>query len=324
MLTDRRSWRVNFLVVAVLQVPRKSSTIHDRQQWLPPNPLAWILIATLPSHHSILTKPAFAIPHFLYIVHPDSIELSIMMEPNHHNKPCILWSAVSRNDVVLAEANDPTFPWEDCVRETALQLLQKPPTPGWEFVTYHPQRIRSPVDHPPSPKLKGMKFHIYEHNNDGMHIWKVSAVYDPSAVENVQVQSFIQKIITISEVFREADPAWKYGSALAAQKTFAPILLQRMEEISYLGKLAMVNDQIESLKQVMANNIELILERGERLEQLHEESTHLSQMAAIFKKRSTQVKRQMLWQNAKHGLLLGSAITAGVAVVVVPPIVAAL
>ena len=249
-----------------------------------------------------------------------------MMEPsnNHNHKPCILWSAVARNEIVLAEANDPTFPWEECVLETALQLLHKKPTPGWEFVSYNHNRIRSPVDHPPYPKLKGMKFHIYEHNKDGMHVWSVAAVYDPSTVESVQVQSFIQKIITISEVFREADPSWKYGSALAAQKTFAPILLQRMEEISYLGKMAMVNDQIESLKQVMANNIELILERGERLDQLQEESTQLSQMAAIFKKRSTQVKRQMLWQNAKHGLLLGSVITAGVAVVVVPPIVVAL
>lgn len=203
-------------------------------------------------------------------------------------------------------------------------LLEKKPTPGWEFITHH-RRIRSPVDHPPHPKLKGMKFHVYENNMDGLQIWSVSAVYDPSStVEAVQVQSFIQKIVTITEMFRDNDPSWKYGSALAAQKTFAPILMQRMEEVSYLGKMAMVNDQVESLKQIMARNIELILERGERLEQLQEESTHLQHMASIFKKRSTQVKRQMLWQNAKHGLVLGSAITAGVAVVVVPPLVAVL
>ncbi len=246
-----------------------------------------------------------------------------MMEPSKNSRPCLLWSSVARNDVVLAEANDMSYPWEECVRETAMLLLQKKATPGWEFVTFH-RRIRSPVDHPPHPKLKGMKFHIYENNMDGLHVWSVSAVYDPAAVETVQVQSFIQKIITISEMFRETDPAWKYGSALAAQKTFAPILMQRMEEVSYLGKMAMVNDQVESLKQIMAKNIELILERGERLEHLQEESTQLQHMACIFKKRSTQVKRQMLWQNAKHGLVLGTAITAGVAIVVVPPIVAVL
>ena len=203
-------------------------------------------------------------------------------------------------------------------------LLAKKATPGWEFCSLNPRRLRSPVDHPPYPKLKGMKFHVYEHNMDGLIVWKISAVYDPRALEQVQVESFIQKIVTITEVFRESDPAWKYGSALAAQKTFAPILSQRMEEVSYLGKMAMIEDQVESLKQTMHNNIELILERGEKIEDLKDKAEQLSHMALIFKKRSKQVKRQMLWQNAKHGLVLGSAITAGVAVVVVPPIVAAL
>jgi hypothetical protein len=249
------------------------------------------------------------------------------MQPTDNNRncrPCILWSSVARNDVVLAEANNMDYAWEDNLREAAELLLQKKPTPGWEYVTLHRRNLRSPVAHPPQPKLKGMKFHIYENNMDGLIIWSVSAVYDPAAVETLQVQSFIQKIVTITEMFRETDPSWKYGSALAAQKTFAPILLQRAEEISYLGKMAMVNDQVESLKQIMAKNIELILERGEKIDQLQEDATNLQQMASVFKKKSTQLKRQMLWQNAKHGMVLGTAITAGIAIVVVPPIVAAL
>lgn len=251
-----------------------------------------------------------------------------MMEPSENTdgkgRPCILWSSVARNDVILAEANM-NYPWDETLQEAARTLQQKKPTPGWEFVTLHQRRnFRSPVDHPPQPRLKGMKFHIYENNMDGFLIWSVSAVYDPAAVDGPQVESFIQKIVTISEMFRETDPAWKYGSAMAAQKSFAPILMQRMEEVSYLGKMAMVNDQVESLKHIMAKNIELILERGERIEKLQEDSNRLQHMAAVFKKNSKQLKRQMLWQNAKHGMLIGTAITAGVAVVVVPPIVAAL
>lgn len=250
------------------------------------------------------------------------------MEPtdnSRNSRPCILWSAVARNDVVLAEANSVDYLWEDNLREASQLLLQKKPTPGWEYVTLHHRRnYRSPVDHTPQPKLKGMKFHMYESNTDGLFIWSVSAVYDPAAVETLQVQSFIQKIVTITEMFRDTDPAWKYGSARAAQSTFAPILMQRMEEISYLGKMAMVNDQVESLKQIMAKNIEVILERGEKIDQLQEDATQLQHMASVFKKRSTQVRRQMLWQNAKHGMVLGTAITAGIAVVIVPPIVAAL
>lgn len=247
-----------------------------------------------------------------------------MMEPDSNSRPCILWSAVSRNDVVLAEATVDEYHWEESLEECARLLLKKKPTPGWEFVTLSHRRMLAPRDHPQHPKLKGMKFHMYEHNSDGLLIWSISAVYDPAAVEATQVQSFIQKMVTITENFRESEPAWKYGSTLAAQKTFAPILLQRMSEVAYLGKMCMINEQVESLKGIMSNNIDLILKRGERIEDLKEESAQLSHMASVFKKKSTQVRRQMLWQNAKHGLVVGTAITAGVAVVVVPPLVVAL
>ena len=241
------------------------------------------------------------------------------------SRPCILWSSVARDDFVLAEATNLDYPWEDAVREAAEQLLRKKPTPGWEFVTLHQRRtLRSPVDHPPQPKLKGTKFHIYETNSDGYFIWSVSAVYDPTAVSGAQVESFVQKIVGITEMFRETDPSWKYGSRLAAQKTFAPILMQRMDEVSYLGKMAMVNEQLESLRGIMAKNIEIIIERGDKIDHLQKSTSKLQQMAIVFKKRSKQVKRQMLWQNAKHGMVIGTAITAGVAIVVVPPIVAAL
>jgi hypothetical protein len=246
-----------------------------------------------------------------------------MMEAESNARMCILWSAVSRGDIVLAEASVHDYHWEDSLLECARMLLDKKATPGWEFVTLN-RRIRSPMDHPQYPKLKGMKFHIYEHNADGLIVWSVSAVYDPFAVDNIQVESFIQKMITITQIFRESDPVWKHGSTLAAQKRFAPILYQRMSEVAYLGKMCMVSQQVESLKDIMAHNIELILERGDRIEHLQEEAAQLSHMASIFKKRSTQMRRQMLWQSAKHGLVLGTAITAGIAVVVVPPLVMAL
>jgi hypothetical protein len=87
----------------------------------------------------------------------------------------------------------------------------------------------------------------------------------------------------------------------------------------------MVNANVDNLKQIMAHNIEVILERGECVGKLEQDATPwLNEMASIFKKNTKKVKQQMLWQNAKHGLVLGTAITAGVAVVVVPPILAAL
>jgi len=269
---------------------------------------------------------------------------------SHATRPCILWSAISRGETLLVEATMREYLWQESIQECAKQLLVKKVTPGWEFVTHSPSpyRIRFPTDHPHVPTLKGMKFHIYEHfqrssefeeeteipsqeqnnktknqeNDDGLVIWSISAVYDPSTVETAQVQSFIRKMVALTHPFRDMDVKWKYGSTYAAQSQFSSILHQRMSDVTYLGKLCMVNDQIDSLKEIMARNIELILQRGEKMEDLQEKSTELSHMAQIFKKRSKQVKRQMLWQNAKYGLVLGTAISAGVAVIVVPPLVA--
>jgi hypothetical protein len=228
---------------------------------------------------------------------------------------------VARNDVILAEANIEDQQLDSYVGDTAKQLFRKTATPGWEYTTLNSRRSGTTIK-----KLKGVKFHIYDHTPEGdFHIWVVACVYDPNSdVEAFQVQSFIEKIVGISELFRETSEDWKYGSTLAAQDSFAPILQQRMQEISYLGKHAMVHQNVDNLKSIMAHNIEMILERGERVDKLERDATRLQDMAAVFKKNTKKVKRQMLWQNAKHGLLLGTAITAGVAVVVVPPILAAL
>jgi hypothetical protein len=86
--------------------------------------------------------------------------------------------------------------------------------------------------------------------------------------------------------------------------------------VSYLGKHARVNANVDNLKQIMAHNIEMILEGGEGVDKLERDATRSNEMASS-KKNTKKVKRRMLWQNAKHGLVLGTAITAGVAVVVV-------
>jgi Synaptobrevin len=318
--------------------------------------------------------------------------------------PSILWSAILRNDTILVEA-DLGAPLHNEIQEAANLLLKKPPTPGWEHATLGKRKVHAAsqggvvsLDDDPNDKLKGMKFHVYEnfaeeedpvadgtgggdewvnyqpparpvqrrYKNDGLTIWTFACVYDPSLVDFIQVQSFLEKIVTMTEIYREPtihvegesrnDPwheqhqhqqqqesqssnpfaessstqrspqdVWRYGSDHAAQNTFAPILMQRMEEVSYYGKLAMCHAKVEAVREIMARNIDLILENDERLAVMaHEKAAQLNEMAKVFAKNSKKVKRQMLWNNAKHGALIGTAITAGVAVVVVPPLVALL
>jgi malate synthase len=246
-------------------------------------------------------------------VHHTSTSTSQRTMIKPETPPSLLWSCISRNDVILAEAGADAGKDEAAVVLTAQQLIKKKPTPGWEFHSHW------------GKKLKAMKFHVYDNTSDGdFFVWSFSCVYSSERIDAKQVQAFVEKIVGISEMFREHDDTWKYGYTLAAQDTFAPILKQRMEEVTYMGKMAMVNEQVDELSSIMSRNIEMILARGDKIETLQEDATRLQQMAGVFKKNTKKVKRKMMWQNAKHGLVLGSAITAGVAIVVIPPLVAIL
>ncbi|CAJ1946932.1 unnamed protein product [Cylindrotheca closterium] len=224
----------------------------------------------------------------------------------------ILWSCIARNDIIVAEAHGIH---DERVQHISQELMRKKPTPGWEF--YNNKSF--------SARLKGLKFHIYEHVEDSefedateFRIWVVGAVYDPAFIETQQAKSFIEKIVGISQVFREHDMNWQRGSQYCAQPSFGPILDQRMQEVSYLGKVAMVEQEIQSLKQIMAENIDMILDRGDKIDRLQEESKQLNEMTAVFKKNSKKLKKKMMWQNAKYGMVVGTAVTVGVAAVTIP------
>mmetsp|Transcript_23484 Transcript_23484/g.55639 ORF Transcript_23484/g.55639 Transcript_23484/m.55639 type:complete len:345 (-) Transcript_23484:57-1091(-) len=344
-----------------------------------------------------------------------------MMSGSNNCSPCILWSSILRDDTMLVEArciDVDNVDDENCrsqqqqqqqqqrqqrqslsllVGETSRLLLSKKPTPGWEHATLHKAGGFGRNNKGTATKLKGTKFHVYEHynediddhseehrgsdkfgkdsslvtntqkNQNGLTIWTFACVYDPSSVDGYQVKAFLEKIVTMTEIFRQPmikgdsgdsgvfndqsictssnwsketcpqqslpqgqqeqaeEDLWRYGSTYAIQRSFSPVLAQRMEEVSYLGKLALCHEQLDETKSVMARNIELILEQDERLENVvSQKARECNEMALVFKKKSKQLKRQMLWNNAKHGLILGTAITAGVASVAVPTLIAIL
>ena len=75
----------------------------------------------------------------------------------------------------------------------------------------------------------------------------------------------------------------------------------------------------------MVDNINLALANQESMDELnHHQAENLTIAARQFKKKAKQVKRFQMVQTAKHGVLVGTVVTAGVAAVVVPPLVAIL
>jgi hypothetical protein len=234
--------------------------------------------------------------------------------------PKILWCGLARDETILAEAHVDDG---DDVLQTARELLIKKPTPGFEFHAPNRWKLRKN-----QRNLKGIKFHLYEHEGKGkddfaapsLRIWVFAAVYDSELITRSEVQSFIEKIVTISDNMRQ-DETWKTCGNLGLQGSFAPILQQRLEDVAYWGKMALIEDQLHACQEQMEKNITLILERGEKIEDLSQEATRVQEMASVFKKSAKKVRRMQMMKNAKHGIILGTAVTAGVAVCVIPPLV---
>jgi Synaptobrevin len=259
----------------------------------------------------------------------------------------ILWTAITRNEIILAEAgNDP---YGGVVTQTARELLCRAPTPGYEFHSirqqFHLPKLSLPskknndkVSIPPPPPVKGVKFHVFdridvndaEYNHmsaddpkslDNFRIWSFAAVYDPVKITIKEVQAFLDKMIELTIILRESEE-WRTCGVLGVHNIFAPILQQRMiETVAKDPKVAAAQNQVELSKEIMKRNIDLILRNGRKLEDMADDATRLEEMTSIFAKRAEDVKRFQLYQNAKHGMVLGTAVAVGVGIIVVPPLV---
>ncbi|KAL7555269.1 hypothetical protein ACHAWF_018927 [Thalassiosira exigua] len=224
----------------------------------------------------------------------------------------IAWSCVARDGVILAEAGSDDG--KGSVVRTAQKIGRAKPTAGWE-------KAWSFRDAP----YRGLKLHLHEADDesDRVLVWTFCCVYDSKKTTEECAKSFLTKVLYVTEPLRGC-PWWREGETLSAQPSFAPTLQQQMEDADRNARLLVLHHHVDETKEIMASNIENILDRGEKIENLEAESEELNQMSQVFKKRAKQVKRFKMWQNAKHGVMVGTAVTGAVGVIVIPPLIALL
>jgi len=99
----------------------------------------------------------------------------------------------------------------------------------------------------------------------------------------------------------------KSAPAFAMNEDFSRVLKNLMDYYSHnpnADKINRIKGEVDEVKSVMVQNIEKVLERGERIELLVDKTENLSQNAFKFKKSSTQLKRAMWWKNIKLMLII--------------------
>mmetsp|Transcript_71926 Transcript_71926/g.192067 ORF Transcript_71926/g.192067 Transcript_71926/m.192067 type:complete len:156 (-) Transcript_71926:160-627(-) len=95
--------------------------------------------------------------------------------------------------------------------------------------------------------------------------------------------------------------------AYEMNKRFSKNLSDNMESFSNSVKSDRINvlkGDIEDVKQVMADNIERILERGEKIELLVDKTNDLQEQAVRFKRSGSELRSRMWWGQMKLKLLV--------------------
>ena len=91
------------------------------------------------------------------------------------------------------------------------------------------------------------------------------------------------------------------ANAFAMNEDFANVLKKQLE--FYNGPtadtFAEVNSKLDDVKNVMVQNIEMVLERGEKLELLVDKTEKLQTEAKRFERSSTKLKNVMFWKRVK-------------------------
>ncbi|XP_078072945.1 vesicle-associated membrane protein 8 [Mustelus asterias] len=69
-------------------------------------------------------------------------------------------------------------------------------------------------------------------------------------------------------------------------------------------KLSNLQGQVDDVRGIMSQNIEKVLERGERLDDLIIKTDDLQATADSFQKTSTKIARKMWWKNTKMIIII--------------------
>jgi vesicle-associated membrane protein 7 len=209
----------------------------------------------------------------------------------------LLYSCIAYNTTILAEHTTSASSQTSSLASLILPKIshQQPQkltyTSGINFIHYI---ALAPSEYPHAPSAGGLTFLCVAQESLGRRVpfgyllevkKKFLSDYDPSSTD-------------FSEL-----PA--YGAA-AFNSTLKGLMVSHgTTEQGKNDAIKNVQREMEDVREVMSENIERVLERGERIDLLVDKTDRLGGSAREFRVRSRGLRRRMWWKNVKLMVLLG-------------------
>eukprot|EP01123_Difflugia_compressa_P006015 TRINITY_DN1814_c1_g9_i1.p1 TRINITY_DN1814_c1_g9~~TRINITY_DN1814_c1_g9_i1.p1 ORF type:complete len:216 (-),score=35.49 TRINITY_DN1814_c1_g9_i1:164-811(-) len=83
-----------------------------------------------------------------------------------------------------------------------------------------------------------------------------------------------------------------------------------------VDKIAAINAELEDVKNIMQENIDKVVKRGEKLEELEETTQQLEVEASGFRTRATQLKNTVWWGSLRMKIIIGVAILVVIGIII--------
>ena len=92
----------------------------------------------------------------------------------------------------------------------------------------------------------------------------------------------------------------------------------KYDDLNQVDKASSLLGKVDVVKSQMQTNISDMLKNTEKADTLAEKSDQLNEQASVFKKKSTDLRKQMAWKNLKMTLLLGGIVVVILIVILAP------
>lgn len=121
----------------------------------------------------------------------------------------------------------------------------------------------------------------------------------------------------VAAVGSEAKSAGENQLQRKTKKLFSD-MCAKYDDLSKVDKTSSLLGKVDQVKSSMQSNIANMLKNTEKAESLAEKSDQLNEQASVFKKKSTDLRKQMAWKNFKMTLILGGVIVVILLAVLIP------
>ncbi|XP_013072802.1 vesicle-associated membrane protein 3-like isoform X1 [Biomphalaria glabrata] len=78
-----------------------------------------------------------------------------------------------------------------------------------------------------------------------------------------------------------------------------------------------LQNEVSEVTSLLKDNVEKVLQRGERIDTLQSRSEDLENNSTQFKRAAVQIKKKMWWKNCKMACILGSVIFLIIAIIII-------